>query len=101
MFCSQVIIKELVMNKDTDLQWCSGRLFVDDGVKISSGGIQNCINKDNGSLEWSNVTYFESDRPFNIFWERAVDMFDTSKGFILNSICHVPSPVFICCERSE
>jgi len=87
------------MNKETDIEFFLGTFSIDDGVKVSSSGIYNCVNKHNGSLEWSNMLYLEGNAPFNIFWNRAVDMLDRSKGVILNRICHVPSPVFIDCER--
>jgi hypothetical protein len=87
------------MNKDTDVEFYLGRLSVDNGVKISSSGIYDCVNNKDGSVQWRDSLYFEFDRSFNLFWEKAVDMLDCSKGVILHSICHVPSPVFIFCER--
>ena len=59
--------KELVMNKETGLELFLGTLSVDDGVKVSSSGIYDCVNNEDGSVQWRDTLYFEGDRPFNLF----------------------------------
>jgi hypothetical protein len=80
---------------------CTGRLLIDNGVRVVSS-VNNGVNKKDGSLEWSNMVNFESDGPFSILWERARDPFDSSRGFVLESCLHIPSPFLVSLgERSD
>jgi hypothetical protein len=90
------------MNDMNELSVCSGRLSVDNGVLVTDGGINNCIDNEDGSTQFTHTLHFESDGPFNIIWERARDPFKTSSGFVIDSCLHVPCPFVISlCERSD
>ena len=85
-----------------ELSVCSGRLSVDNGVLVTDGGINNCINNEDGSTQFTHTLHFESDGPFNIIWERARNPFNVSDGFVVESLLHFPSPILISlCERKD
>ncbi len=85
-----------------ELSICAGRLSVDNGVFVTDGGINNCVDNEDGSTQFTHTLKFESDGPFNIIWERARNPFKISDGFVIDSCLHVPSPFVIpLCERSD